>query len=117
MVWGNAGKKSKTDRDLYSDEVSKGDINGMLELVYKKMLPDYWGKYVEDPNKDKKDKTNILLLVHSMDLNFLQPFKTLLDINNLIAWNVHAVIIGSNHEDYYHNNRPYFNATSGTFEF
>lgn len=110
-------KKRKPISDLYGDEGSSEGVNGMLDQIYKKTDPVYWNKYAKDPSKNKQDKTNILLLVHFMNLDFFEGFRTLLDINNLIMWNIHSLIIGSNHQDYYHNNRPYFNNTSGTFEF
>jgi parallel beta-helix repeat protein len=111
--------------DLYDDEIKAEKIYysdlGLtmydFQNINKKLSPSKWRKYIKNINTNKADMTNILLLVQSMNFGLLDEYKNLINIKEVIQWNVHSILLSSNHQDHTHNNRPYFNNTYGGFEF
>ncbi|OGF31115.1 hypothetical protein A2533_02595 [Candidatus Falkowbacteria bacterium RIFOXYD2_FULL_35_9] len=110
-------KAQKPVSDLYQAEISNEDSNTDPEFFYKKTLPKYWSKYTADPSLPEDDETNIFLLVNFMNNDYLEGFEKMVNLDSLIRWNAQSILVGSAHQDYSHNNRLYFNNTTGQFEF
>jgi len=51
------------------------------------------------------------------DAEFSAMASRLIDLENFARWQAQATIMGDDHQDYFHNNRFYFDPTRGTFMF
>jgi hypothetical protein len=78
-----------------------------------------WQKYIDDGDKDAKNDLNTFLYIlnNPSDEYFFQNIESILDIDNFYLWNVQSLLSGSDHADYWHNARLYFDPTLGKFKF
>lgn len=75
-----------------------------------------WKKFTDDPYA-KEDFEEVMLLTDFVNYDFKKEFEKFIDTDNLIDWDVHAVLAGTKHQGYVNNNRLYFNNSTGKFEF
>lgn len=79
-----------------------------------------WKKYTEDPNEGMKSYADLRLLLDLLDIEdndiFTQRAERILDIENLLRWQAHSVLMSSTHQEFSHNIRLFFDRTRGKFK-
>jgi spore coat protein H len=80
---------------------------------------DRWDKELFDPRFEEIDTSDLqalLDLLNNADNDvFSQYIFSLMDEENFYAWNTHAILAKSNHQDWAHNLRLYFDPSLGKF--
>ena len=83
--------------------------------------PSYWKKYTQDSQNGIDNFSEIDLLgqlVHrASDDEFYRLLPSLIDMDNFYNWQIHSILVASNHQDMSHNNRLYFDINQGKFKF
>ena len=69
---------------------------------------DYWKDYLDQDENKSELKTLLDLLNQPDDQKFFFNLPQILDIDNFLTWQSHSVLMGSNHQDTYHNIRLYY---------
>lgn len=82
----------------------------------------YWKKLAVNPRDAVDNYAEIDQLIRLVsnepdDRQFWEKAQVLFDIDNLIRWNAHAILAGSDHQDWAHNLRLHFDPGSGKFSF
>jgi hypothetical protein len=67
------------------------------------------------PNQDHQLTQLLDLLNQDDDQLFYKQLPKILDLNNFLTWQAHSVLMGSTHQDTYHNIRLYFNPELNKF--
>lgn len=106
----------KADINLYGEEAFRGLVN---ENIYTYL--ENWRKYTQDnyysfDNFAEMDKL-LSLIREADDETFWREISNLIDLNSFYAWNTQAILAGSDHQDYAHNLRIYFDNSYGKFRF
>jgi len=120
----NEGILEKNQRpagNIYGEEnrVSGKKFGEQSSIIFKKyLIRDHseWKKYSTDKNNHKKNKQDILFLNRLINNDLYDYFYNVMNVENWINWSVLSVLIGSEHQDSFHNNRLYFDNTIGKFE-
>jgi len=99
-----------------------GDIDQMVSRDQQKSIYQsisFWKKYVKDEiyKDDNYAEISMLLdlLNNASDQEFFRKLPLLVDIDNLLAWQAHSVLMGSVHQDSIHNIRFYWHPALGKF--
>ena len=104
--------------NLYGEEDDLAFSNYTHDLFES---PSYWKKYTQDGQSQINDFSDIDLLgdliYNSSDQEFFKKIPSLLDMDNFYRWQVHSILMGSTHQGFNHNLRPYFDNSRGKFEF
>jgi spore coat protein CotH len=79
----------------------------------------YWDKHIQANNSKSDDYTEIAVLLdllnNASDQDFYQKLPLIFDIDNLLTWQAHSVLMGSDHQDSSHNIRLYWHPDFGKF--
>ncbi|MBU2529567.1 MAG: CotH kinase family protein [Elusimicrobia bacterium] len=81
----------------------------------------YWQKYLSNSEYSEDDYSDLEYLISlvrdSSQEEFEKKIFSIIDKNNFFNWWVHQVLSGSNHQDWAHNTRLYFDKSLGKFIF
>lgn len=81
----------------------------------------YWQKYLSNSKYQKNDYSDleylISLVARADQKEFEAKIFTIIDKDNFFRWWMHQILSGSNHQDWAHNIRLYFDKTLGKFIF
>jgi len=94
--------------DLYGD-IDQPVPRDQQESIYQSTR--FWKKYVFDESIKPDDFSQISLLLdllnNAPDQEFFTKLPQIIDIDNLLTWQAHSVLMGSVHQDTTHNLRLY----------
>lgn len=78
---------------------------------------DYWEKSIDQGSDTDNSQLSVLLnlLNQPDDLLFFQKLPEILDLDNFLTWQAHSVLMGSAHQDTYHNIRFYYHPEDKKF--
>lgn len=102
---------------IYGSE-DGGDEFGKWKPIFES--PSYWQTYTENEYAQFDDYAPIaalLELLESDDTTFAKNIFSLIDEENFYAWNIHATVAASDHQNSWNNMRLYFNPAIGKFQF
>ncbi|MFH1610670.1 MAG: CotH kinase family protein, partial [Patescibacteria group bacterium] len=101
-----------SDADLYRKDQGAGDI-------YKDSFN--LRKYTEESHSVESNYAGLDILLNCLqdcsDEEFYQTAKRMIDMDNFLAWQSHASLLGDDHQYTGHNIRLYFNSVKGKFQF
>lgn len=85
--------------------------------VYDSVIP--WKKMTADPHFSSLDRSDLTALLNLLNTASTEEFNrqifSLLDQKNFYSWSVHTLLAKSNHQDWAHNMRLYFDPSLGKF--
>jgi len=81
----------------------------------------YWNKYLFNPYEHENDFADLKYLLDLINTKDDKIFESnifnIIDEDNFFIWWTHQILSGSNHQDWAHNTRLYFDRTLGKFIF
>lgn len=81
----------------------------------------YWNKVTTNPQETISNYAELQTLIDiinkTSDNEFLQKISTIVDMDNFMRWYMHSLLSGSDHQDWAHNIRLYFDPALGKFQF
>src|SRR3989344_550460 len=107
----------KPPGNLYSDRF--GDVPWSNNMHLTSDIGD-WKKLTIDPTRSEQDFTDLyalLKLINSQPPVTLEKYTNRIDLNSFLNWQVHSILMGSQHQDNTHNAKLYSNTSTGLFEF
>jgi len=110
-------KNRRPEGNIYAEN---NDYEGATDASVFKKYPirsgKEWKKYAKDPRVKKKITDDLNLLNNFMNNDLYEEYASLINYEKFISWSVHSALVGSDHQDSFHNVRLYFNPTDGRFE-
>ena len=79
--------------------------------------PDFWEQTLDEslPSDNTQLVELLDLLNHPNDQKFFRELPQILDIDNFLTWQAHSVLMGSAHQDTYHNNKLFYHPDLNKF--